>query len=94
MFYVYIIRIISSPHQVYTGFTKNLILRFKDHNSGKSPYTSKFKPWKLEAYFAFSEKKLAINFENYLKSPSGRAFRNKRLAVRMKLNNGYSKAGH
>ena len=29
----------------YTGFTENLVRRFKDHNSGKTPHTVKYKPW-------------------------------------------------
>jgi predicted GIY-YIG superfamily endonuclease len=79
MFYVYIIRSIKYPNQFYTGFTENFEERLKCHNYGKSTHTSKFTPWKLEVYFAFQTKKTALDFEKYLKTASGIAFRNKRL---------------
>jgi predicted GIY-YIG superfamily endonuclease len=41
--------------------------RLEEHNPGKSIYTNKYKPWKLGTYIAFSDKKLAHNFERYLK---------------------------
>ncbi|MBM3611044.1 MAG: GIY-YIG nuclease family protein [Alphaproteobacteria bacterium] len=74
MWYVYIIRSISSPHQEYTGATANLKQRLLDHNSGKSIHTSKFTPWQLLWYCAFLDKYKALEFEKYLKSHSGRAF--------------------
>jgi putative endonuclease len=79
MFYVYIIRSLSSPDQEYTGFSEDLKQRIKDHNSGKSSYTSKYLPWKLVWYSAFPAKETALAFEAYLKSHSGRAFAAKRL---------------
>lgn len=79
MHYTYIIKSISYPSQTYTGFTSNLKHRINDHNSGKSPHTSKYKPWNLEFYCAFNDKEKAINFEKYLKSGSGKAFTKKHL---------------
>ena len=79
MFYVYILRSIPRPDQIYIGFSVDLKNRFSDHNSGKSKHTSKFKPWKLETYFAFLKEKTAKAFEKYLKTDSGQAFHNKRL---------------
>lgn len=81
MFYVYIIQSIKFPNQFYTGFSSNLKERIKEHNKGSSPHTGKFKPWKLIFYSAFENKKLALDFEKYLKSGSGVAFKNKRLIV-------------
>jgi predicted GIY-YIG superfamily endonuclease len=77
MNYTYIIKSIFHPNQSYFGFTSNLKQRLEDHNSGKSPHTIKYKPWKLEFYCAFNSKKKAINFEKYLKSGSGRSFTKK-----------------
>jgi predicted GIY-YIG superfamily endonuclease len=51
----------------------------KAHNEGRSPHTSKYKPWKLVAYVGFCSADKAAEFEMYLKSGSGRAFANKRL---------------
>jgi len=41
-------------------------------------HTSKYKPWKLIGYHAFTDKRRAQEFEYYLKSGSGKAFANKR----------------
>lgn len=79
MWYVYIIRSLSYPDQVYTGATADLKRRIEDHNSGKSDHTSKFMPWALCWYCAFPDKYQALEFERYLKSHSGRAFATKRL---------------
>jgi putative endonuclease len=79
MHYVYIIRSINFPDQIYVGCTSDLKKRFSNHNAGTTPHTEKYRPWKLEAYFAFANKEKAIAFEEYLKSGSGREFRNRRL---------------
>lgn len=79
MFYVYIIQSVDFSHQFYTGFTENIENRLKEHNSGKSIHTNKFKPWKMVYYCVFNDKKKALDFEKYLKTASGVAFRNKRL---------------
>lgn len=79
MFCVYILRSIKDADKIYAGITTNIENRLKAHNSGKSIYTNKFKPWGVETYLCFSNKDKAIAFEKYLKTPSGRAFRNKRL---------------
>ena len=79
MFYVYLLESMSTPGQRYVGFTTNLKQRFDDHNAGKSSHTTKFKPWRLVTYIAFSDRANAENFERYLKSGSGHAFANKRL---------------
>jgi predicted GIY-YIG superfamily endonuclease len=79
VFYVYLITSIDYPEIFYAGYTTNIKKRLNTHNSGGSIYTSKYKPWKLESFFAFTEEKIAKNFEKYLKSQSGRAFAKKRL---------------
>lgn len=52
--------------------TSDLKIRLKEHNSGKSDYTSRGKPWKLIYYEAFLSKKDAENEELFLKSGKGR----------------------
>ncbi|MCK5816953.1 MAG: GIY-YIG nuclease family protein [Candidatus Marinimicrobia bacterium] len=79
MKYVYILQSKKLPSKYYTGITDDVIERLKHHNYGQSPYTTKFKPWKLVAYIAFSDFKKAHKFERYLKSGSGRAFAKKHL---------------
>ena len=56
MFYTYILRSLSQPEQRYIGSTADLKSRLAKHNAGEVPHTSKFKPWKVEAYFAFETK--------------------------------------
>jgi len=74
MHYVYLLRSEAYPKQFYVGLQPGLRKRLNDHNRGDSPHTSKFRPWKLHAYFAFAEKTRAVRFERYLKSGSGKAF--------------------
>lgn len=79
MFYVYLLESESAPGQRYIGVTTDLKFRLADHNSGRSPHTSKFPPWRLVTYIAFSDEAKAKAFELYLKSGSGHAFARKRL---------------
>jgi len=74
MTYVYLLRSVSFPSQRYVGLTQDLKVRLRDHNEGRSVHTSKYRPWKLEVYIALADKDLAVGFETYLKSGSGRAF--------------------
>ena len=79
MWYVYLLQSEKFPDQRYVGITADLKKRLPDHNAGKSPHTSKYTPWKLVTYVAFSEEQKAKTFELYLKSGSGHAFARKRL---------------
>lgn len=78
MKYVYILNSVEGDH-FYVGITEDLRARLDQHNSGAVSHTSKFKPWCIETYVAFSDADQAFRFEKYLKSPSGRAFSKKRL---------------
>ena len=79
MKYVYILRSVNFPDRYYTGLTADLEERLKTHNAGKVFHTSKYKPWLIETFVAFTDDQKAIAFERYLKSGSGRAFAKKRL---------------
>ncbi|MHB8906213.1 MAG: GIY-YIG nuclease family protein [Melioribacteraceae bacterium] len=76
-YYVYILESITYPENYYVGCTINLKRRLDKHNQGGSPYTSKYKPWRLTTAISFSDKHKAYSFEKYLKSHSGRAFSKK-----------------
>ena len=53
----------------YTGFTSNLIERFKSHNVlGTKGHTLKFRPWTVIYVEFFSFKAEAMKREKYLKS--------------------------
>jgi predicted GIY-YIG superfamily endonuclease len=76
--YVYILQSVEAEHY-YVGLTDDLRARLAKHNGGEVSHTSKFMPWRIKTYLAFSDEKQATKFERYLKSPSGRAFAKKRL---------------
>lgn len=78
MFYTYILESLTDQ-TYYIGWTENLKRRFVEHNSRTSKYSSKKAPFKLVWYGAFLTKQKAINFEKYLKTGSGFAFKSKRL---------------
>ena len=78
MHYVYLIKSIKNPDQVYVGNTVNLKQRLETHNSGGSIHTKNNRPWKLVMFLGFKDKLKATAFEKYLKTCSGRAFAVKR----------------
>lgn len=78
MKYVYILVSEDELHH-YTGITSVLKARLAKHNAKEVPHTSKYAPWILKTYIAFSDGQQAHTFETYLKSASGRAFAKKRL---------------
>ena len=79
MHYVYILRSLPNLDRFYVGVTRDLKERLARHNAGEVSHTSKYGPWELKTYIAFSDEGQAFAFERYLKSASGRAFAKKRL---------------
>ncbi|MBN8982872.1 MAG: GIY-YIG nuclease family protein [Rhizobiales bacterium] len=79
MHYVYLIESLPADRQRHVGITSDLKRRLRQHCAGQSAHTSKFKPWRLKTYIAFSDRRKAESFERYLKSGSGHAFAGKRL---------------
>lgn len=77
--YVYMLESVEHAGRRYVGVTSDLKARLHDHNAGKSSHTSKFRPWRLVTYLAFSQRAQADSFELYLKSGSGHAFARRRL---------------
>lgn len=71
---VYMLRSVAYGGEWYVGVTADLDKRLADHNAGKSPHTSKFRPWRVAVSLWFEDDAKAIAFEKYLKSGSGRAF--------------------
>ncbi|MFZ0026798.1 MAG: GIY-YIG nuclease family protein [Pseudolabrys sp.] len=69
MKYVYILQSNVGEH-FYVGITDDPRARLTK---------SKYRPWHIKTYVAFRDARQAFNFEQYLKSSSGRAFAKKRL---------------
>ncbi len=72
--YVYRLRSLSSPDQVYTGLSDDLEARLEKHNQGGVPSTTRYTPWCIESAHAFRDRDKAVAFEAYLKTGSGREF--------------------
>ena len=81
---VYILRSINHADRLYIGLTTDLKKRLMAHNAELSTYSKSFSPWELEASIHLKDKKVAENFERYLKSGSGFAFLKKRLLPQIK----------
>jgi len=77
MYYVYLLQL--SNNTIYTGSTPDIKKRFKEHENGLCKSTQRYRPVKLIWFCSFPERLQARRFENYLKSGSGMAFRNKHL---------------
>ncbi len=59
----------------YTGYTSNLISRFKSHNEyGTKGFTRKYRPWKVIHVEFFKDKIDALHREKFLKTGQGRLF--------------------
>jgi len=74
MHYVYLLQSQQNPSIHYVGFTADLKTRLASHNAGQNQSTAPNRPWSIAAYFAFPDKHKAREFEEYLKSGSGRTF--------------------
>jgi predicted GIY-YIG superfamily endonuclease len=77
MKFVYILENGRGDH--YTGLADDPQQRLHRHNAGEVISTKSGRPWSIRTFVAFSDPKLAVDFERYLKSASGRAFAKKRL---------------
>ncbi|MDO8581760.1 MAG: GIY-YIG nuclease family protein [bacterium] len=73
MYYVYLLKL--STGEPYVGSTPNLQRRLREHERGNCKSTKGALPFVLMSYYCFRERMIALRFERYLKSGSGRAFR-------------------
>lgn len=79
MHFVYLMRSIKAAKESYVGYTTSLEQELAIHNSGCATDTNKYRPWKIIMHFAFADESKAREFVEYLKSPTGKAFAQKRL---------------
>ena len=95
MRYVYILQSRDFSERYYVGVTENLRARLLKHNAGDVSHTSKYKPWRVKTYVAFSDEKQALAFERYLKTASGRAFAKNGYSRQIRLGRpGAKRSGH
>ncbi len=63
-----------SVDSYYIGSTSNIHDRIQRHNSGRSIYTKRGKPWTLVYQKDFDTKSAAYQYELYLKSQKSRKY--------------------
>jgi putative endonuclease len=78
MYYTYILESLKD-FKFYTGFTKDLKLRFEQHEKGLVNSTKDRRPLRLIYYEACLNQEDATKRERYLKTYNGRSFLRKRL---------------
>jgi putative endonuclease len=71
---VYVINSESNPQRYYTGLTSDVDARLAAHNAGLSKHTASGRPWRVLVTIEFPDASRAVDFEENLKSGSGRAF--------------------
>ena len=72
--FVYVLQSVNAPSHHYIRLTDNIQGRLEEHNKGHSPHTANHRPWVLHVGMVFSTEEVAVRFEKFLKSRSGRAF--------------------
>ena len=78
MYYTYILQS-AKDKQFYTGFTKDLKLRFEQHNKGMIESTKNRRPFGLIYFEACLDQNDAAKREKYLKTYHGKMFQKRRL---------------
>jgi putative endonuclease len=78
MYYTYVLQS-ARDGKFYTGFSKNLKLRFDQHKKGQVESTKDRLPLKLIYYEACLKQEDAIKREKYFKTYNGKRFLHKRL---------------
>lgn len=78
MYYVYILQS-QKDDKLYTGYTKDLKLRFEQHQKGLVESTKHRKPFKLIYYEACLNQQDATKREKYLKTTYGKHYLKHRL---------------
>lgn len=78
MFYTYVLKS-KKDDKFYTGYTKDLKLRFEQHEKGLIESTKNRRPLKLIYYEACLSQKDATHREKYLKTHYGKMYIKNRL---------------
>ena len=78
MYYTYVL-LSKKDGNFYTGFTKDLKLRFENHQKGQVDSTKDRRPLELIYYEACIDQKDATKREKYLKSYHGKMFIKRRI---------------
>ena len=77
-YYVYVL-LSSKDNKFYVGYTSNLIIRIKEHNSGKVTSTKYRIPLEVVYYEVCLNQSDALHREKYLKTTYGKRYIRNRL---------------
>jgi putative endonuclease len=69
--FVYIL-LSSRYRKTYTGHTDSVEKRLREHNTGRSEFTSRFSPWDVIHTEEYVTRQEAIKREKYYKTGAGR----------------------
>ena len=78
MYYTYVLQSMKDK-EFYTGMTKDLKLRFEQHNKGVVESTKSRRPFEIVYYEACMSKIDAIKREKYLKTYHGKMYLKRRI---------------
>ena len=78
MYYTYVLKSMKDG-KMYTGFTKDLKLRFEQHEKGLVQSTKRRRPLELICYEACLSEDDALHRERYLKTHYGKMYLKNRL---------------
>ena len=78
MYYVYVL-LSKKDDQFYTGFTKDIEIRFRQHFNGEVTSTRNRRPLELVYFEASSNINDAVHREKYLKTTYGKRYIRNRL---------------
>jgi len=78
LYYTYVLKSCVDG-KFYTGYTKNIKLRFEQHNNGLVKSTKERRPLRLIYFEACLNQADALHREKYLKTYYGKMFLHKRL---------------
>ena len=78
MYYTYVLRSLKDG-KMYTGYTKDLKLRFEQHEKGQVESTRHRKPLEIIYYEACKSQDDALRREKYFKTHYGKMYLKKRL---------------
>jgi len=62
---IYLLRSETHHRKTYIGLTDDVPKRLLEYNPGNTPFTSKYRPWKLVVEIRFSDSVRAEAFEAY-----------------------------
>ena len=77
---VYILKSLKTQ-KLYKGYTRNIKLRLREHNSGKTRSIKSDRPWRVVYQECHDNLRDAIDRERYLKTSAGRRWIKKNLKL-------------